>query len=446
MNNSKLNTILWVVSATLLIVAIAFAIAFFTASKDKEEYKKELEFMYEKSFYELIDNVNNIEMNLSKLSSTNSQSYQADVVDDLLEQSNMAQNNLASLPLTDQSISKTISFINSTNGYCTSLSSQLAKGQALTDDQKYDVEALYESAKNVKQEVNRFATLLTNDYSIVDNMKYAKNTMDSNFSNQFATLEEPSVEYPQLIYDGPFSDSVLNKEIKGLSDVQLTKDQAQAKITQELFGYDTIKYSGQTDGKFVTYNFTLNFSDGTVGFAQVTKQGGLLLTYTHTHSITKVRYSQEDCVEKAKQFVEELGITDMESVWYAEAEGYLFVNLAYKQDDVIVYPDLIKVKVAMDDGTITGLEAMSYAYNHTEREIPKAVATKADAERAVQPELIVQKTTLCIMPNEYVGESLAWELQAVSNGNQFYAYVDAQTGQLLKVLKVIETDDGSLLM
>ena len=142
MNNSKLNTILWVVSATLLIVAIAFAIAFFTASKDKEEYKKELEFMYEKSFYELIDNVNNIEMNLSKLSSTNSQSYQADVVDDLLEQSNMAQNNLASLPLTDQSISKTISFINSTNGYCTSLSSQLAKGQALTDDQKYDVEAL----------------------------------------------------------------------------------------------------------------------------------------------------------------------------------------------------------------------------------------------------------------------------------------------------------------
>ena len=109
--------------------------------------------------------------------------------------------------------------------------------------------------------------MLTNDYSIVDNMKYAKNTMDSNFSNQFATLEEPSVEYPQLIYDGPFSDSVLNKEIKGLSDVQLTKDQAQAKITQELFGYDTIKYSGQTDGKFVTYNFTLNFSDGTVGFA-----------------------------------------------------------------------------------------------------------------------------------------------------------------------------------
>ena len=446
MNKTKLIAILWILSATLLLISVGFAIAFFITNKDSQEYKKQLEFMYEKSFYDLIDNVNNIEMNLSKLTSSNSQEYQADVVDKLLEQSNMAQNNLASLPLTDQSISKTISFINTTNGYCTSLSNQLGRGQALSDDQKYDVEALCDSAKNIKQEVNRFAVLLTNDYSIVDNMKSKNKELDSNFSQQFSSLQEPSVEYPQLIYDGPFSDSVLNQEIKGLQDKEFTQLQAQEQVNKDVFGYDKISYNGMTEGRFTTYNFELNFADNSKGFVQVTKKGGFILSFSRTHTLQKISYSQEKCVELAEKFVKDLGINDMECVWYADAEGYLYVNLAYKLDNIIVYPDLIKVKVAMDDGTIIGLEGMNYAYNHIERTVPKVITTETDAKRAVEPELMVQKVTLCIIPKEYVGESLAWELQAVGNGNQFYAYVDAETGQLVRILKVIETDDGSLLM
>ena len=385
-------------------------------------------------------------MNLSKLNSSNSQSYQADLVDKLLEQSNMAQDNLASLPLDEQSISKTVSFINKTNGYCTSLSNQLAKGKALTDDQKYSIESLYDSARNVKQEVNRFATLLSNDYSIVDNMKSSNESLDTNFSRQFSSLEEPSVEYPQLIYDGPFSDSVLNKEIKGLPAGEVTKVQAQEKITKEVFEYNSIDYSGSTEGKFVTYNYDLKFADGTTGFVQITKEGGFPLSYNRTHDLKVKKLSQEECVQIAEEFITKLGFENMKSVWYADAEGYLYVNLAYTINDIVVYPDLIKVKVAMDDGTVVGFEAMTYAYNHTERNIPKVVATKTDAERAVTPELSVQKTSLCIIPNEYVGETLAWEVQATGSGDQFYAYVDAQTGELIKIMRVVETDDGSLLM
>lgn len=446
MNKSIVNTILWVVCAVLLITAVAFAIAFFVSDNDKKEYKKQLEFVYEKSFYELIDNVNNIEMNLSKLSSANSQGYQADLVDKLVEQSNLAQDNLATLPLNDQAITKTISFINSTNGYCTSLATQLGKGKALSDDQKYSIEALYDSARNVKQEVNRFATLLTDDYSIVDNMKLVQNTLDSNFSKQFSSLEEPSVEYPQLIYDGPFSDSVLNKEIKGLSDKEVTRIEAQEKVKKDVFKYESISYGGMTDGKFKTYNFNLDYADGSKGFVQVTKNDGFILSYNRMHELKQIKMSQEECVDIAIKFVESLGIENMQSVWYANAQGYLYVNLAYTIDDVVVYPDLIKVKVAMDSGEVVGLEAMTYLYNHVERSIAKPVVTKTDAERAIAPELDSQKTTLCIIPNEYVGESLAWEMQATNNGMQFYAYVDAESGQLIKIMRVVETDDGSLLM
>ena len=447
MKQSKINIVLWVVSAVLLLTATAFAVAYFVTASNEKNYKNQLEFVYEKSFYELVDNVNNLEINLSKLNSANSQTYQADLVDKLVQQSNQAQDNLASLPIDEQAISKTIGFINSTNGYCTSLAVQLAKGQPLTDDQKYSIEALYESAQNVKQEVNRFATLLTNDYNIVENTKFKSQMNQSGISKQFSSLEEPSVEYPQLIYDGPFSDSVLNKEIKGLSKNEYTKVQAQEVVKKEIFDYKTISYEGMTEGKFVTYNFALTFADDSTGYVQVTKNGGFILSYNRTHNIEHFHKSQEECVQIAEKFVADLGLTNMKSVWYADAEGYMYVNLAYTIDDkTVVYPDLIKIKVAMDKGLVVGLEGMTYAYNHTERPTQKAKITSEQAQKQVTPELDVQKTTLCIIPNEYVGETLAYEMQATKNGMQFYAYVDAQTGELIRIMRVVETDDGNLLM
>lgn len=446
MNKSNVNTILWVATITLLLTTIAFAIAYFVTASNKDEYKNQLEYVYEKSFYELIDNVNNIEMNLSKLSSSNSKSYQLDIIDKLIEQSNLAQDNLATLPLNDKTIEKTVSFINQTNGYCTSLANQLGKGEALSDDQKYSVEQLHDSSVVVKKEVNRFATLLTDDYSIVENMKTANDTFDSNFSRQFSNLEQPSVEYPQLIYDGPFSESVLNKEIKGLPKESVTRIQAQEKVIKDLFDYKKIEYSGMTNGKFITYNFELDFTDNSKGFVQVTKDGGFILSFNRTHDLKQAKYSQEECVDLATKFVEELGLKNMKSVWYEDAQGYLYVNLAYMLDDIVVYPDLIKIKVAMDTGEVMGMEAMTYAYNHIERKISKPVTTKTDAENAVTPELAVQKITLCIIPNEYVGETLAWEVQATRDGDQYYAYIDADSGLLIKIMKVIETEDGNLLM
>ena len=93
MNKEKLNRFLWVAVTVLLLTSIAFAVAYFVTASDKDDYKKQLEFVYEKSFYELIDNVNNIEMNLSKLNSSNSQSYQLKMVDKIIEQTKITAEN-----------------------------------------------------------------------------------------------------------------------------------------------------------------------------------------------------------------------------------------------------------------------------------------------------------------------------------------------------------------
>ena len=58
----------------------------------------------------------------------------------------------------------------------------------------------------------------------------------------------------------------------------------------------------------------------------------------------------------------------------------------------------------------------------------------------------VRTVRLAIIPNDYVGESLAYEFMCVSNGATYYIYVNAETGKQINILKVVETDDGNLLM
>ena len=53
---------------------------------------------------------------------------------------------------------------------------------------------------------------------------------------------------------------------------------------------------------------------------------------------------------------------------------------------------------------------------------------------------------LCMIPDECLGEKLCWEFKCYFDDAIYYVYIDAQNGEERKVLKVVETEDGSLLM
>jgi len=60
----------------------------------------------------------------------------------------------------------------------------------------------------------------------------------------------------------------------------------------------------------------------------------------------------------------------MVDTYYLKEDSTATINYAYKQDNVIIYPDLIKVKIALDNGEIIGIESKGYLTSHTVRAIP----------------------------------------------------------------------------
>jgi germination protein YpeB len=136
----------------------------------------------------------------------------------------------------------------------------------------------------------------------------------------------------------------------------------------------------------------------------------------------------------------------MTAVWVTNSNSTVYINYAYEKDDVIYYPDLIKIKIAADTGFLLGIEGANYIYNHTgERAIPDNIQSVDSARAKISSKLIIESEKLTVIPTEWNTEILAYEFSGTYKDGQYFIYITADTLQEIKVMKVIESDGGKLI-
>ena len=96
----------------------------------------------------------------------------------------------------------------------------------------------------------------------------------------------------------------------------------------------------------------------------------------------------------------------MKETYYLKQDGIVTINYAYVQNDVVVYSDLIKVKVALDNGEVLGIEATGYLNNHTQRDTSKIKITKEQAKKTLNKNLDIMSEGMAIIPTEFQTEIL----------------------------------------
>lgn len=132
-------------------------------------------------------------------------------------------------------------------------------------------------------------------------------------------------------------------------------------------------------------------------------------------------------------------------MWTSENGTTCNLNFAPVQGGAILYPDLIKVKVCEERGIVTGVEALSYVLNHGERQLSKPSVSKEQAQASINGNIEVSGTRTAVIP--FDGEEvLCYEFVGTLDGNDYYVYVDAATGEEIEVLTVIGTAQGRALM
>ena len=178
----------------------------------------------------------------------------------------------------------------------------------------------------------------------------------------------------------------------------------------------------------------------------ISKKGGFIVYMNSDKQIDYEKIGIEEANKKAKEYLEKNGFSNMQQTYYLKNNGVMTINYAYSQEGVLMYPDLIKVKVALDDGQILGIETTGYLNNHTERNISKVKISKEQARGKLNKKLNIQGEVLAVIPTEWKTEILCYEFKGKVEDTEYLVYINAENGEEEQILIITNTPNGQLAM
>lgn len=432
-NNNWLYILVSILSAS----TIVFLCLFLSFSVTSNKYRQTLENNYKKNFYEVASNINDMEIDISKIVATKDRGVVSTLLNSLHSNVNLTLANVNQLPITYDKLTNINMLLNKIGGFSQSLIEKVFDGDVLSDEDYTQINNIHTSVLSLKYDINNYYVKVHSDFEILAN---ADTKGASDFSSSLLNTESANSKVPSLIYDGPFSESVLNKEIVGLSGEDISQAQA-LDLAKKLFETEDVSYQGLVSGKFTTYNFYVNRGGLNVA---ITKKGGLLLSVTSYGSSGQNTIDANEGVKVAENFARTVGLDNMYSVWTQACGNILYVNLAPIVNSCIYYSDLVKVKVDLVSSRVVGWEATNYATNHKSRVFTSSI-TFREAEQNLSSILKVEERNYTIIPDKYVGEVSAYEFICSWKNYTYYIYINSNTGAEANILRVIDTDNGELL-
>lgn len=353
---------------------------------------------------------------------------------------------LAQLPIEDIRLEQTYKFLSQVGNYSQSLSQKVGAGEELTDEEKENIKTLYSYAEDLSGKMWQVEKKIEDgDITLSDVSGAADRQQSVNVTEGFTDFEEGFSNYPTLIYDGPFSDHILEKEplmLKGKQDV--TQEKALEKA-RKASGSENLTVSGEEAGKMPSYVFT---DENTT--VSVTKQGGFLSYMLKFRNVGQAAITAGKAMDKAEDYLEALGIEDITDTYYEINNGVCICNFAGEQEntddnDVVLYTDLIKVSVAMDNGEILGFDARGYITNHTSRDLGTPKMSKDEATQRLSDTLKVFESNLCVIPSDGLNERYCYEFYCTDDeGRQLLIYLNADSGEEEQILLLQIGSNGRL--
>lgn len=434
----------------LVILGLVAAIINLWVRNDTHE--KALENTYEKSFFNISNSMNELETKLNKLKITNSESQRMLLANDIWKTTSLIEDNLAQLPIDHYAISNTSKFVNQTGDYIYSLNRKLQKGGTYSEDDIKMLDSLADRCTVLNQHIQQLGQKIASNYRIVDHINQAKlrkNKKDPKnlLGTGLSEINQETIDYPEMIYDGPFSDALAKKEYKALQGLkEISYKQGIDYIMKKLKDTTNVNYQGKASGDVKAYEYVATTKDGLTRYIQLSVQGGMPISISCGSVQGKVNLDEEQAKAAAREWAKKLIDQDMEGVWISVQDNTAFVNLAPVVNNVVYYPDLIKVKVSLVDGNILGWEANAYLQNHVEREITEPAISKEEAQEKVSSRLKIQNVRLALIPKEWGEEVLAYEFYATYNDNLYIVYINAESGQEDNILMVINTPDRGRML
>lgn len=435
-----------------IILIIALVVLGIMLYKEKNQYTIATENNYNFAFYQVVDYVKDVENYLAKAMISSSSEHAAETLMHVWREANLALSYMTQLPISSNELLNTDKFLNQVSDYSFTLATKSIEGEDLTQEELDNLKELYDYSVDLSDILEQLSADMSSGRI---SWKELTEDVDTAFAQQvdnlsatsFSNIDKNFGEYEGLIYDGAYSEHMESAEKKGLVGEEITEEQAKEKAIS-FIGEDRLEKIELTslveNGNIVVYDFMATLKNEGILTIAISKKGGHIVVANHNRDVQEEKLSQDEANEIGQKFLESIGIPNMKATYYLKEGGAVTINYAYVQDDVTIYADLIKLKVALDNGEILGIETTGYLNNHTERNIEEPTITIEKAQDSLNENLEITSSGLAIIPTEWKTEVFCYEFKGKIYDTDFLVYINANTGKEENILVIIETPNGIL--
>ncbi len=442
MNNSKK---VWnVIAIIAIVIAVILGINLYNKNTS---YANVVQNDNNKAFYEVVDRIQNSKIYLAKSMISKEARHGAKTLMEVWRETDLATCYLSMVPIESQEIENTEKFLNQVSEYSYTMANKCIDGQDLSDEDMDKIQELYNYANDLSNTLNEMITELNNGIIKWEDLKKNAEGSDISEVSNFNMVEQNFHEYSGLIYDGAFSEHITSEEKKGVTGNDISEEEAKT-IAEEFIGKDKIKETKNNgyveNGNIPVYRFEVTTNENKKIGISISKKGGHLVYMNYDRETNGENITEQDAIQKGKEYLQLKKYENMQETYYMKNDGYIVINYAYKQGDIVAYPDLIKLKIALDDGEIVGADATGYLNCHFQREIPDNLISIDEARKNISTKAELSSEKLAIIPTEFNTEVLCYEFKGKINEVEFIEYINAQTGKEEDTLIVTNTENGTL--
>lgn len=412
--------------------------------KEKNAVLMNAENSYQRAFHDLSYQIDLLHDQIGTTLAMNSQESLSPSLAEVWRITSQAHSDVGQLPLTLLPFNKTEEFLANIGDFSYRTAVRNLDDEPLSDKEYKSLKKLYGDAKDIQDELRNVQHLvLENNLRWMDvEMALATNKQgDNTIIDGLKTVEDKVDGYQET----SFGVTNVNMEKKdenfsSLEGEEITKKEAQ-KIAEDYAAFKgdvevNITENGKGSG-YGFYSVSLKEKDtGTEANMDITKKGGYPIWSIVSRDVKKQKISLNDASNKATDFLKQHDFKDLalfESMQYDNIGVFTYVT---EDNGVRIYPDSIKIKVALDNGNIIGFTAEDYLKQHKSRDFKDPAISKSEAQKKISKNVNIMEDGLAVILNDLNDEVLCYEFIGTLDDDTYRIYINADTGKEEKVEKL----------
>jgi len=436
----------WVIPLVLVAGLVGIGFWGYTQQRERQAMQNRAESQYQKAFHELAWHVDTITGQLAQLLVSSSQEQNILGLATLWRQAFAAQANLGALPLGLVPLSKTEKLLSDTTDVSFAYLNRTAQGtEPLTEKEQKVIQDLYERAKGLKVDMDKLSSQVLNQQLSWTQVEVAalrsdQDLEDNTIVDGFQLAEKRLEEYPEINLGEDFAN--VRPDTKTVRDNQQISVERAQEIAHRWWypvndqHVSVMSYEGVGDVPTYGLEFTPLQGETAPVYVDVSKLDGSVLWAMKPKDISVVNIDTSGGERQARGFLQSRGFPEMALI-KVEQEGntgvYTFVPT---QAGVLLYPDQVKLQVALDDGEIIGYEGTPYYMYHKKRDIPAPKLSQEVIRAQASPLLNIELIRPAWIANTWGKEILTWEVRGTFQEEKFVIFYNAESGSEEEITRI----------